>query len=210
MGITDTIARIRTGLGEDSPHIADLKELESGINTVKQTLSDQNRVLDDAKRHLTSANNESKERRLANETLEKERDEFKNKLDKFETEFPSMKKELEEYQSYKTSQLDSARTRWNERLGMIPETASDDVKGAFRTASDGETLSDEDVSFNNSKFKEYEKLNIFKVQKPTSNIKTNIPGSSSDGPLTRDQIKKFTPRERKANHARITEFYRTS
>ena len=39
MGITDTIARIRTGLGEDSPHIADLKELESGINTVKQTLS---------------------------------------------------------------------------------------------------------------------------------------------------------------------------
>ena len=119
MGITDTIARIRTGLGEDSPHIADLKELESGINTVKQTLSDQNRVLDDAKRHLTSANNESKERRLANETLEKERDEFKNKLDKFETEFPSMKKELEEYQSYKTSQLDSARTRWNERLGMI-------------------------------------------------------------------------------------------
>ena len=121
-----------------------------------------------------------------------------------------MKKELEEYQSYKTSQLESARTSWNERSGLIPETASDDVKGAFRTAPDGETLSDEDVSFNNSKFKEYERLGIFKVQEKTTKIKTNIPGSSSDGPLTRDQINKMTPRERKANHARITEFYRTS
>lgn len=189
----ETLAKIRTGLGENSPQFeADLKGIESAVSELTRKVADQEET-------IHQVNNESKTRKLKIREYEGQVEDLQIKLDALQSKNPELEKELTELREFKTNKAKEARNTWTTKFEKVKESpAFEKVKSRFIINDDWSSVSDEEIGKNLSKLAEYEELGIFDT-KTTTKTTTEHPGAA-EGQLQKSDFKNMTPAERRAKH----------